>query len=146
MNGSSLNEGRVEACMNGGWRPVCANDQNSSALTESICLALGLSEQGKNFRRKHKTRILHSLILLQIQCLKSMNLETEKLYVAPLTNPKRFYVSSVAVTTLFKWSVKPANKVFSKWHPACTLNQSGYHQVSQQNIRKMTLHLHHQSL
>ena len=47
MNGSSPNEGKVEVCINGGWRSVCAKEKNSSALTESICLALGFSEEGK---------------------------------------------------------------------------------------------------
>ena len=51
VNGSSSNEGRVNVCINGGWRPVCANEQNTSAFAKSICLALGFSEEGKKFRR-----------------------------------------------------------------------------------------------
>ena len=50
MNGSSPNEGRVEVCMNGGWRPVCGSGQNDTALAVSVCSALGYSE-GKNISK-----------------------------------------------------------------------------------------------
>ena len=33
--------------MNGGWRPVCVNEQNNTALAASICSALGYSEEGE---------------------------------------------------------------------------------------------------
>ena len=47
VNGSSSNEGRVEVCMNGGWRPVSGSGQNDTALAASVCSALGYSEEGK---------------------------------------------------------------------------------------------------
>ena len=47
MNGSSPNEGRVEVCMNGGWRPVCDSGKNDTALAASVCSVLGYSEEGK---------------------------------------------------------------------------------------------------
>ena len=47
VNGSSPNEGRVEVCMNGGWRPVCDSGHNDTALAASVCSVLGYSEEGK---------------------------------------------------------------------------------------------------
>ena len=52
VNGSSSNEGRVEVCMDEGWRPVCTNEQNSSTFAKSICLALGFSEEGEKISKK----------------------------------------------------------------------------------------------
>ena len=41
VNGSAHNEGRVEVCIEGGWRPVCGSGHNDTALAGSICSTLG---------------------------------------------------------------------------------------------------------
>ena len=41
---SFSNEGRVEVCMNGGWKSVCGNDQYDEALLEGVCSELGFSQ------------------------------------------------------------------------------------------------------
>ena len=48
VNGSSPNEGRVEVCKDGGWRPVCGRGQNDVALAVSVCSALGYSDQSRD--------------------------------------------------------------------------------------------------
>ena len=40
-------EGRVEVCKYGGWRSVCADEQNDTTLAASVCSALGYSREGK---------------------------------------------------------------------------------------------------
>ena len=45
LDGRALNEGRVEVCHSGRWKPVCDNSW-SEREAKVVCKQLGYSDQG----------------------------------------------------------------------------------------------------